>query len=65
MPNTRQNDIKYNNSGYMDNTAYYAIKNIQKEERKQLISQIKELAKRHGYEVTSIIRLRALGDEEE
>ena len=65
MPNTRQNDIKYNNSGYMDNTAYYAIKNIQKEERKQLISIMKELAKRHGYEIISIIKLRALSDDED
>ena len=45
MPNTKQPDMRYNDSGYNDSTAYEALKNIQKEERRKLICELKELAK--------------------
>ena len=34
MPNTKQPDMRYNDSGYNDSTAYEALKNVQKEERR-------------------------------
>ena len=64
MPNTKQPDMRYNDSGYNDSTAYEALKNIQKEERRKLICELKELAKRRGYKIVSSIELKALdGDE--
>ena len=64
MPNTRQPDMRYNDSGYNDNTAYEALKNVQKEERRQPIFALKELAKEHGYKIVSTIELKALdGDD--
>ena len=43
---------------------YEALKNVQKEERRQLIYELKELAKSHGYKIVSTIELKALdGDE--
>ncbi|MCR4692302.1 MAG: hypothetical protein K5664_00290 [Firmicutes bacterium] len=58
MSNSRQPDIKYNKSGYADKTAYEAMKNIQKEERKQLITKLKELAKKYGYRIVGEIELK-------
>ena len=46
-----------NASGCRDETAYEAIKNIRRGERKKLIADITELAARRGYEITSNIRL--------
>lgn len=60
MPNTKHN-IKYNDSGYMDSTAYEALKNIQREERHHLISELKKLAQKYGYMIVSTIELRAMG----
>ena len=64
MPNTKQPDMRYNDSGYNDSTAYEALKNVQKEERRKLISELKELARKHGYRIVSTIELKVLdGDE--
>ena len=64
MPNTKQPDMRYNDSGYNDSTAYEALKNVQKEERRNLICELKELAKSRGYKIVSTIELKALdGDE--
>lgn len=64
MPNTKQPDMRYNDSGYNDSTAYEALKNVQKEERRKLIFELKELAREHGYRIVSTIELKALdGDE--
>lgn len=66
MPNTKQPDMRYNDSGYNDSTAYEALKNVQKEERRKLIYELKELAKSRGYKIISTIELKALdGDEVE
>lgn len=51
---------KLNASGCRDETAYEAIKNIRREERKRLIADITELAARRGYEITSNIRLEEI-----
>ena len=44
----------------MDKTAFEAIKNVRREERKKLIADIAELAARRGYEIVSPIRLKEL-----
>ncbi|MDO5396332.1 MAG: hypothetical protein Q4G33_00185 [bacterium] len=41
-------------------TAYQAIRNVEREERKKLIADIAELAARRGYEIVSPIRLKEL-----
>ena len=51
---------KLNASGCRDETAYEAMKNIRREERKKLIADIIELAARRGYEITSNIRLEEI-----
>lgn len=51
---------KLNTSGCRDETAYEAIKNIRREERKRLIADITELAASRGYEITSNIRLEEI-----
>lgn len=51
---------KLNTSGCRDETAYEAIKNIRREERKKLIADITELAARRGYEITSNIHLEEI-----
>ena len=64
MPNTKQPDMRYNDSGYNDSTAYEALQNVQKQERRNLIYELKELAKSRGYRIISTIELKALdGDE--
>ena len=55
-----KNDDRMNSSGCKDMTAYRAMKNIKKEERRALIVKLKELANQHGYEIISIIRLKEL-----
>ena len=49
-----------NASGCRDETAYEAMRNIRREERKKLIADITELAARRGYEITSNIRLEEI-----
>ena len=51
---------KLNSSGCLDKTAYEAIKNVRRKERKKLIADIAELAARRGYEIVSPIRLNEL-----
>ena len=51
---------KLNTSGCRDETAYEAVKNIRREERKKLIADITELAASRGYEITSNIRLEEI-----
>lgn len=55
-----KNDDRMNSSGCKDMTAYRAMKNIKKEERRALIVKLKELANQHGYDIISIIRLKEL-----
>lgn len=63
MPYNKNEEI-YNASGCIDTTAYKAIKNIKKEERRELINKLKDLANQYGYKIISIIRLRELeGDD--
>ena len=64
MPNTKNPDMKYNDSGCRDMTAYEALRNVQREERRNLIAAIKALAKDHGYKIVNVIELEELdGDE--
>lgn len=51
---------KVNASGCRDETAYEAIKNIRREERRKLITDIISLAASRGYEITSNIRLEEI-----
>ena len=52
-----------NASGCKDFTAYEAIKNVQRGERKRLLADIAELAANRGYEITSVIRLEEIKDK--
>ena len=64
MPNTKNPDMKYNESGCKDMTAYEALRNVQREERRNLITAIKALAKERGYRIVNVIELEELdGDE--
>lgn len=64
MPNTKKPDMKYNDSGCRDMTAYEALRNVQREERRNLIAAIKALAKERGYKIVNVIELEELdGDE--
>lgn len=56
----KNRDDRYNSSGCKDMTAYNAMRNIKKEERRRLIEKLKEVAGQHGYEIISIIRLKEL-----
>ena len=60
MPNTRTADFRYNSSSCRDNTAHEAISNIQKEERRKLITALKDLANQHGYRIVSLIELEEM-----
>ncbi|HBF8833700.1 hypothetical protein QJL41_08665 [Clostridioides difficile] len=53
-------DIRHNKSGYLDSTAYKAIKNINNEEKKvnKTIKLMKEIAKISGFEVINRIELK-------
>lgn len=57
MLNTKNRDMKYNDSGCKDMTAYEALRSIQKEKRRKLISAIKALAKEQGYRIVNVIEL--------
>ena len=41
-----------------DITAYEAIKNVRREERRRLIAELKALANKHGYRIVSTIQLK-------
>ena len=53
-------DSIYNNSRCLDLTAYKAMKEVQREEKRQIISEIKEVAKKHGYAIVSTIKLKEM-----
>ena len=44
-----QDNGRRNSSGCTDVTAYEAIKNVRREERRRLIAELKALANKHGY----------------
>ena len=49
---------RHNGSGCTDITAYEAMKAVRREERRNLIAELKALANRHGYRIVSTIRLK-------
>jgi hypothetical protein len=53
--------IQYNDSGYLDLTAYEAIKKIQKEEKRKLKIELSLLANKRGYKIVAI-ELKELED---
>lgn len=60
MSNTKKPDSRYNDSSCIDMTAYEAIENVRREERKKLISEIKKLAKDYGYRITNVIEIEEI-----
>ena len=54
------NNEKLNSSGCLDKTAFDAIQNVRRAERKKLIEEIKELAARYGYEIDCRIDLKEI-----
>ena len=60
MSNTKKPDSRYNDSSCIDMTAYEAIENIRREERKKLISEIKKLAKDYGFRITNVIEIEEI-----
>ena len=53
-----QDNDRRNSSGCTDITAYEAIKNVRREERRRLIAELKALANKHGYRIVSTIQLK-------
>ena len=49
---------RLNGSGCADITVYEAMKAVRREERRNLIAELKALANRHGYRIVSTIRLK-------
>ena len=49
---------RLNGSGCVDMTAYEAMKAVRREERRNLIAELKALANKHGYRIVSTIRLK-------
>lgn len=64
MANSKNPNEKYNKSGCTDSTAYIAIQNMRREERRQLIIELKALANSCGYRIVSTIRLKEIGGED-
>ena len=54
----KQENDRLNSSGCTDITAYEAMKAVRREERRNLIAELKALANRHGYRIVSTIRLK-------
>lgn len=54
---------KYNQSGYKDMTAFEAVQNVRREERRKLIAEIKALALSHGYIITGQINIKEITDD--
>ena len=54
---------KYNQSGYKDMTAFEAVQNVRREERRKLIAEIKALALNHGYIITGQINIKEITDD--
>lgn len=57
------NKEKFNQSGYRDMTAYEAVQNVRREERRKLIAEIKELARKHGYIITGQINIKEITND--
>lgn len=53
-----------NSSGCTDKTAYEAIRNIRREERKNLIEELNAVAKQKGYIIVSKIVLKEIQENE-
>lgn len=51
-----------NASGCKDKTAYEAIKNVRREERRKLIEEMKAVAEKHGYLITSKISVKEISE---
>lgn len=58
----RIND-RLNSSGCADITAYEAMRTVRREERRNLIAELKALANKHGYRIVSTIRLKDMEGE--
>lgn len=54
---------KYNSSGYKDMTAYEAVQNVHREERKKLIDEIRALAQSYDYIIVGAINLKEITDD--
>ena len=54
----RHENDRINSSGCADITAYEAIKNVRRKERRRLIAELKALANKHGYRIVSTIQLK-------
>ena len=54
---------RLNGSGCTDITAYEAMKAVRREERRNLIAELKALANKHGYRIVSTIRLKDMEGE--
>lgn len=54
---------KYNQSGYKDMTAFEAVQNVRREERRKLIAEIKALALSRGYIITGQINIKEITDD--
>ncbi|MCC8169665.1 MAG: hypothetical protein LIO59_04780 [Oscillospiraceae bacterium] len=52
-----------NQSGCVDYTAFKAIKNTAKTERKNLIEDLKQLAEKRGYRIVGKIRLDEIKED--
>lgn len=53
----------YNVSGCKDKTAYEAIKNVRREERRKLIEELNAVAQKYGYIITSKITLKEISED--
>ena len=49
-----------NKSGCKGKTAYEAIKNIRREERRKVIEEMKAVAEKHGYLITSKVSIKEI-----
>ena len=63
MSGKRTPDMKFNDSGYTDLTAYEALKKVRQEERRTLISEMKALANKYGYRIVNTIELKEIEDD--
>ena len=60
----KYNDERMNFSGCRDTTAYSAMQNIRRDERRKLIAALKAVASSHGYRIVSTIKLKEMdGDK--
>ena len=60
---TMVNKEMLNQSGLKDKTAYEAIQNVRKEERRKLREKLHALANENGYVITGKIYLKEFSDD--